>query len=314
MQIFFNIGNAIGQFAGYILWFFFDVFDNYVFSVFCFTLFIKICSFPFELKGRKAMARTARINKKRLELEKKYKNDRQKLSEETTKLYQQEGVNPAGGCLPQLFPMFAFMGVLFSITQPLTNMLHISADKVSNAIDILPNLVGESTKSGFYNRAYYSQLNVVKYFPKYQDSFTMFNETEKGSILNFHKGFNFFGLDLTLTPNGSSFSDFIWLIPVLCIVTNFLSVFLSQKLNSAQTGELNGCMKFTPYLMSIPYILFVFNVPAGVGVYYIIFNFLAIVQTMIVAKFYSSHILTAKEEAARIALLDMEEKNISKRQ
>ena len=67
MQIFFNIGNAIGQFAGYILWFFFDVFDNYVFSVFCFTLFIKICSFPFELKGRKAMARTARINKKRLE-------------------------------------------------------------------------------------------------------------------------------------------------------------------------------------------------------------------------------------------------------
>lgn len=64
--------------------------------------------------------------------------------------------------------------------------------------------------------------------------------------------------------------------------------------------------------MSIPYILFVFNVPAGVGVYYIIFNFLAIVQTMIVAKFYSSHILTAKEEAARIALLDMEEKMFQK--
>jgi YidC/Oxa1 family membrane protein insertase len=39
------------------------------------------------------------------ELQKKYKDDREKLTQETMKLYQQEGVNPAGGCLPILVQM-----------------------------------------------------------------------------------------------------------------------------------------------------------------------------------------------------------------
>ncbi len=309
MQFLFDIANAIGQLIGYVLWFFFDIFDNYVFAVICFTLFIKICLFPFDVKTRKSMAKTMRLNKKRMELEKRYKNDRQKLTEETAKLYQQEGVNPAGGCLPQLFPMFSFMGVLFAITQPLTNMFHIAADKVASAAAVLPSLVGEGVKLN----SYYSQLDIIKYFPKFRESFTMFDETESHAILDFVKGFNLFGLDFSLTPNGSAFSDFVWLMPVLCIVTNFLSVFISQKLNG-QTAEVPvGCMKFMPYFMSIPYILFVFNVPAGVGFYYIVFNLLAIVQTFILWKFYNSYILNAREEAARVALLDLEEAKIPRR-
>ena len=37
-----------------------------------------------------------------------YKNDRQKLNEETMKLYQENRINPLGGCLPLLlqFPVF----------------------------------------------------------------------------------------------------------------------------------------------------------------------------------------------------------------
>ena len=36
-------------------------------------------------------------------LQDKYKNDQQKLQQETSKLYQQAGYNPASGCLPMLF-------------------------------------------------------------------------------------------------------------------------------------------------------------------------------------------------------------------
>lgn len=309
MQFLFDLGNGIGQFIGYILWFFFDMFDNYAFAVVCFTIFVKVCMLPFDIKGRRAMAKSMRMNKKRMELEKKYKNDRQKLSEETTKLYQQEGINPAGGCLPQFIPMFAFIGVMSSIAQPLTNMFHIAAGKISEAANILKPLVGDGGNFGDY----YSQLNIIKYFPKYQDSLTMFNDTEKHAIMDFNKGFHLFGLDLTLTPSGSTFLDFIWILPVLCIITNFLSVFINQKLNAAATPEGPGCMKYLPYLMSIPYILIVFNLPAGVGFYYIVFNILNIIQTFIISKFFNAHLLIAKDEAAHIALLDIQESEISKR-
>ncbi|MDQ5983094.1 MAG: Membrane protein insertase YidC [Eubacteriales bacterium SKADARSKE-1] len=309
MQIFSAVGNGLGQLFGYVLWFFFDLFDNYILAVICFTVVIKLFMFPFELKSRKANAKTMGLNKKRLEIQKRYKNDRQKQSEEIAKLYEQEGVNPAGGCLPQLIPAFSFMGVYFAIVRPLTNMFHIAADKVSQAEAILPSIVG----SGVKLNQYYSQLDVIKYFPKAQSLFNMFSESEAHDIHDFHMGFNFFGMDLSPTPAGSSFYEFVWIWPVLCVLTMVLSVFIGQKLNTMPTPEGQGCMKFMPYAMSLPYIFFVFYAPAAIGFYYLIVNILTIGQNFVISKFYNSHILTAREEAARIALRDIEERKVQKR-
>ena len=51
-------------------------------------------------------------------LREKYKNDSQRLSQETMKLYRKEGVNPVGGCLPMLpqMPIFFSLYNLFSST------------------------------------------------------------------------------------------------------------------------------------------------------------------------------------------------------
>ena len=90
-------------------------------------------------------------------------------------------------------------------------------------------------------------------------------------------------------------------------------MFINQKLNSAATPEGPGCMKYSQYFLSIPYLLFVFNVPAGVGFYYIVFNILNIIQIFIVWKFFNAHLLIAKDEAAHVALLEIQEAEISKR-
>jgi YidC/Oxa1 family membrane protein insertase len=54
------------------------------------------------------------------ELRKKYKNDKQKLNEETMKYYKENGVNPLSGCLPLLaqFPVFIS---LFSVLRAISN-------------------------------------------------------------------------------------------------------------------------------------------------------------------------------------------------
>jgi YidC/Oxa1 family membrane protein insertase len=43
------------------------------------------------------------------ELQRKHKDDREKLTQETMKLYKDAGVNPAGGCLPILVQMPLFI-------------------------------------------------------------------------------------------------------------------------------------------------------------------------------------------------------------
>ena len=44
-------------------------------------------------------------------LREKYKNDNQRLSRETMKLYKEEGVNPLSGCLPLLLQMPIFIAL-----------------------------------------------------------------------------------------------------------------------------------------------------------------------------------------------------------
>src|SRR5207249_6294946 len=48
------------------------------------------------------------------ELRKKYKNDKQRLNEETMKFYKENGVNPLAGCLPMIPQMIVFFS-LFSV-------------------------------------------------------------------------------------------------------------------------------------------------------------------------------------------------------
>src|ERR1700744_6132279 len=54
------------------------------------------------------------------ELRKRYKNDKQRLNEETMKFYKENGINPLGGCLPlvaQLPVFWSLFNVLKAIAQ-----------------------------------------------------------------------------------------------------------------------------------------------------------------------------------------------------
>jgi YidC/Oxa1 family membrane protein insertase len=49
------------------------------------------------------------------ELQEKYKDDKQKQSEETFKLYRETGVNPLGGCLPMVLQLPVFIGLFYAL-------------------------------------------------------------------------------------------------------------------------------------------------------------------------------------------------------
>lgn len=81
------------------------------FAIIIFTLIVKVLTFPLTLSQIRGMQAQKEIQPKIQELQKKYGKDREKLSQEQMKLYQEAGVNPLSGCLPLLVQMPILFGL-----------------------------------------------------------------------------------------------------------------------------------------------------------------------------------------------------------
>ncbi len=84
---------------------------NYGWIIVLFAVVIKILVYPLTHKTYESAAKMQEIQPKITALREKYKNDNQRLSRETMKLYKEEGVNPLSGCLPLLLQMPIFIAL-----------------------------------------------------------------------------------------------------------------------------------------------------------------------------------------------------------
>ena len=251
------------------------------------------------------MASNARVQMKQKEIMDKYRGDRAKANEEISKLMQKENYNPTAGCLPMLAPMIVMFGVWYAVRNPLTNTLHIAADKVSAALSSISVLPG----IGLGVNSQYGEIYIVKYFQSIQkylirDGKPLFSDNETSSINEFASGFNFCGLDLLATPSQSDFASMMWLIPVLCFLTSVLSMLIMQLINGT---KLQGCMILMIVLMPLFTAWIAWSVPGGVGFYWVASNVLGFIQSFIMSKYYSPSIMEAKTEAERVVLRRQQE-------
>lgn len=84
---------------------------NYGWIIVVFAVVIKIIVYPLTHKTYESAAKMQELQPKITALREKYKNDNQRLSRETMKLYKEEGVNPLSGCLPLLLQMPIFIAL-----------------------------------------------------------------------------------------------------------------------------------------------------------------------------------------------------------
>ena len=111
-------------------------------SIILLTLFFRLLVWPLINTQMKSMVGMQTIQPKIQELQKKYKDDREKLTQETMKLYQEAGVNPAGGCLPALIqmPIFIILWRVFINFEFNEGFLWIPDLGLSDPIFLLPIL------------------------------------------------------------------------------------------------------------------------------------------------------------------------------
>lgn len=90
---------------------------NWGFSIILLTLVVRSVLFPLTKAQYTSMAKMRLLTPKMQEIRERYKDDRQKLGQETMRLYKTEKVNPLGGCFPLLIQMPIFIALYWTLME-----------------------------------------------------------------------------------------------------------------------------------------------------------------------------------------------------
>lgn len=105
---------------------FYKLTGNLGIAIIVFTVFIRLVLVPLTIPGMKQAQKMKEVAPYLERLKLRYKNDRQGLAQAQMELYRQKGVNPAAGCLPQVFQM----ALLFALFQVFIRVLSGPVDVV----------------------------------------------------------------------------------------------------------------------------------------------------------------------------------------
>lgn len=263
-------------------------FKNYGIAIIFFTLIVRACILPLTIKQYRSTANMQKIQPLIEEINKKYKNDKEKLNQEMMKIYSEHKVNPAGGCLPLLIQMPILISLYWVISKPLVYMLGKTDEIVVKIFEFVP--------AEFAKVSTNMELVILNYFNSHRDQISLVSDMLKPEeVLNL----NFFGLNLGLQPTfdaakaavlGYQFFGLL-LIPILAALTTYLSFKMSmsaqpQNQNNAMAASMNSSMSFVMPLMTG---FFAFSVPAGLGLYWIVGNLIQMLQQLYLNKYVLNH-------------------------
>ena len=120
-----------------LIWIYDLLFNNFGLAIILFTIVIRLVTFPLTASQLKSQKKMQELNqsKKWQEIQKKYKDDKQKQSQEQMALYKEMGINPLGSCLPLLiqFPIMIglYQSISLAMAQAPIQLLNLSRDLYS---------------------------------------------------------------------------------------------------------------------------------------------------------------------------------------
>lgn len=310
---------------GYILKFFSNICGNsYILAILLFAILTElIMALVFGIRQQKNSIKQARLRPKEAAIRKKYagrddKPTQQKMTQEIQELYQKEGYNPMGGCLPLLIQFPILIALYNIVIDPLKYICGLSQDAIAQ----VANIIGMDTTRGtmamlgpIEKMGYEAFQNVEGFTPEVFEN--MPNLTVFGI------------LDLSVMPSECMNLEAIktvsgWLVLLVPVLT-FLSYFFSMKLTrkfsyqpvtdtqQSQMGCSNKMMDITMPLFSV---FISFGVPAALGIYWIFKSLLGIVKQIILyyaiplPKFTEEDYKAAEKEVfARVDKSDRVEKS-----
>lgn len=94
---------------------------NFGLAIIVFTLLIRLITYPLTAQQMKSAQVMQELQKSKewQDIQKKYKDNREKLAQEQMRLYKEKGVNPFGSCLPTLIQFPIIIGLYQAVIRAL---------------------------------------------------------------------------------------------------------------------------------------------------------------------------------------------------
>ena len=278
---------------------------NYLFAILIFAIFVELVLLPFGISQQKKSIKQARLRPKELAIRKKYsgRDDRptmMKMNEEIQELYQKEGYNPLGGCLPLLIQFPLLIALYNVVINPLKYISGLSDDAI---------LQVQSIVGGNSSRSTMGLLNKITSTP-----FEAFKNVEgfTEDVYNNMPNLNVFGVfDLSLMPKDCMNADaltsiagwLVLLIPVFTFIAYFASMKINRKLmyqpmNDANQAQMGCSTKVMDIVMPLFSVFLAFTYPAALGLYWIFKCLLGILKQFILSKTMPLPVFTEEDYKA----------------
>lgn len=288
-----KIYEILGIPFGFVISLFYALTGNYILSIFCLLLIVRVCLLPSAIKQQKSVAMQQRLQPKLRRIREKYGNDQQKIQMETQELYQREGYSAmGGGCLPMLIQLPVMLGLYQVNLHPFSWILKIP-DSVVEQLKTLGIALGTNT---YEKSTYRAELTALMNWDKLDlSSVSGLTQEHIDKVELFISRFKFLGLNLAQTPDFKHF-DIFWIIPivsgVIALATSIYSLQRQKKTNPDMAKNPSmGCMMLTTPIMQI---YFAFLFPISIGIYIIMSSALSFVQMIILNHVYEPKKVLAK--------------------
>lgn len=283
------IYTVIGTPLGYVMWACYSLIPNYCIALTLFVIIARLLQLPLSIKQQKNTAKQRVFQPRLQELQKKYGKNKEKYQEEMMKLYQEEGFNPMGGCLPMLVTFLVLFGIIDVVYKPLKHIVHLNGTLISQLFE----------RAGI-QETMSNQISLLTHIQQNSGNFADLIAPEKMEIIQ-KFSFRLFSLDLGIAPSAADSKWPIILIPILAGAIGLISGIISMRVAAAsQSGEAQagmGAMKGMIYIMPIISIMIAWSLPAAIGLYWIISSLIGLVQQLVLNRIYSPQKLAEQYEA-----------------
>ena len=287
---------------GFILNTIYNLVQNYGIAIILFSILIKIVMLPISIKQQTTRRKTAKLQGRVKELQKKYKGDPQKMNSEIMSLYRSEKMSPFSGCLGAIVQMVLIFAMFILVRNPLTHMRGIDSYELERMENHIRYTAGDE-----YIDNRYAEISIIRYVRS--RGVTYIGESE------FYINMDFAGLDLSDVPSSDWSNWTVYVIPALFVLSSAVSIRLTMSMNEKNTKGKNeekkeivldkdgnpepeepdmmaSMNKSMMWMMPIMSLTIAFIAPLGLALYWLLNNILMITEISILNKFVFS-----KEEA-----------------
>ena len=293
-----------------------QVFNSYGVALLLFTLVVKVILFPLSLKGKKSMIKMNLLNGQMKEIQQRCGTDRERYNREMQKLYEDNHVNPMGGCGWSFIPLLILMPLYAIIRRPLKYLMGLS-DAGTTAVATALGIADFKAGSGFGELTLAASMNAGN-LATAKDAVTAAGLGAGGMfVINF----NFLGLDLSQIPTLTFWEGGItpsavglFLMPIISAGLSLLSMIVSQRTNQMNADQKPAGMNSMMIMSPLISLWIGFAMPAGLCVYWIANSLFMMVQEVICGKMLKKDYEAAQRQIAEQAARAKEAEKERRRQ